>query len=59
VPARVARQRDEVSAEILFGGEGVVGAAAEGDVLEAMLATTGEGYQVMELQVGRLSAALT
>jgi hypothetical protein len=59
VPARVARQCDEVRAEILFGGEGVVGAAAEGEVVQAMLATSCEGYQVMELEVRRLSAALT
>jgi hypothetical protein len=59
VPARVARLRDEVRAEILFGGEGVVGAAAEGEIVQAMLATSCEGYQVMELEPCRFSAALT
>src|SRR5688572_4092366 len=59
VLARVACQRDEVPAEILFGGEGVVGAAAQSEVVQAMLATSCEGHQVMELEVRRLSAALT
>jgi hypothetical protein len=59
VLARVACQRDEVPAEILLGGEGVVGATAEGEVVHAMLAASGEGHQVMELEVRRLSAALT
>jgi hypothetical protein len=59
VLARVACQRDEVPAEILFGGEGIVGAAAESEVVQAMLATSCEGYQVMELEVRSLSAALT
>ena len=39
MPARVARQCDEVRAEILFGGEGIVGAATEREVVQAMLAT--------------------
>jgi hypothetical protein len=58
VPTRVTRQRDEVPAEILFGGERVVGAAAESEVVQAMLAASCEGYQVMELEVRRFSAAL-
>jgi hypothetical protein len=36
-----------VNHKILFGGEGVVGAAAERDVAEAMLAPMREGERVM------------
>jgi hypothetical protein len=43
VPARIASAGDEIRAEILFGGEGVVGAAAQGDVVEAMFAALREG----------------
>ena len=57
--ARVACQRDEIPTEILFGGEGVVGTATECEVAQAMLAASRERHQVMELEVRRLSAALT
>jgi hypothetical protein len=47
VLARIASAGDEVPAEIRFGGEGVVGAAAQSDVVEAMFATLRESYRVM------------
>ena len=47
VLSRVASTPDEVPSEILFGGEGVVGAAAERDVVQAMLAAPREGQRVM------------
>ena len=47
VLGRVASTPDEVPSEILFGGESVVGAAAERDVVQAMLAAAREGEQVM------------
>jgi hypothetical protein len=45
--ARVAGKPDEVPSKILFGSEGVVGAAAERDVFQAMLAAPREGERVM------------
>jgi hypothetical protein len=47
VLARIASAADEIPAEILFSGEGVVGAAAQADVVEAMFAALREGYRVM------------
>jgi hypothetical protein len=47
VLARIASADDEIPAENLFGGEGVVGAAAEGDVVEAMFTALREGHRVM------------
>jgi hypothetical protein len=47
VLARIASADDEIPAEILFGSEGVVGAAAQADVVEAMFAALREGYRVM------------
>jgi hypothetical protein len=47
VLGRVASTPDEVPSEILFGGEGVVGAAAERDVFQAMLAAPRERERVM------------
>jgi hypothetical protein len=47
VLARIASAGDEVPAEILFGGEGVVRTAAQGDVVEAMFAALREGHRVM------------
>jgi hypothetical protein len=38
---------DQVPSEILFGREGVVGAAAERYVVQAMLAAPREGERVM------------
>jgi hypothetical protein len=47
VQAPIASAADEVPTEILFGGEGVMGAAAQGDVVDAMFAALREGYRVM------------
>jgi hypothetical protein len=47
VLARIARPGDEIPAEILLGGEGVVGAAAKGDVAESMFAALRESHRVM------------
>jgi hypothetical protein len=41
--ARIASACDEISAEILFGGEGIVGAAAQADIVEPMFAALREG----------------
>jgi hypothetical protein len=47
VLARIAGAGDEIPAEILLSGEGVVGVAAQADVIEAMFAALREGYRVM------------
>jgi hypothetical protein len=47
VLARIASEGDEIPAEILFGREGIVGAAAQADVVESMFAALREGYRVM------------
>jgi hypothetical protein len=47
VLARIASAGGEIPAEILFGGERVVGPAAQGDVVEAMFAALREGHRVM------------
>jgi hypothetical protein len=47
VLARIASAGDEIPAEILLGGEGVVGVAAQGDVVEPMFAALREGYRMM------------
>jgi hypothetical protein len=47
VLARIASAGDEIPAEILLGGEGVVGAAAQADIVEPMFAAPREGYRVM------------
>ncbi len=47
VLGRVASTPDEVPSEILFRGEGVVNAAAERDVFQAMRAAPREGERVM------------
>jgi hypothetical protein len=59
VRSRVASLRDEVFAEVVFGSEGIVGSAAESEVLRLMLAAARERFRVMELEPRRLSAALT
>jgi hypothetical protein len=43
VLARIASAGDEIPTEILFGGEGVVAAAAQADVVEPMFAALREG----------------
>jgi hypothetical protein len=47
VLARIASAAAEIPAEILFGGESVVCAAAQRDVVEAMFAAPREGHRVM------------
>jgi hypothetical protein len=47
VLARITSAGDEIPAEVLLGGEAVVGAAAQGDVVEAMFAALREGDRVM------------
>lgn len=43
VPTRITSARDNVFPKVLFSGEGVVGAAAQGDVLQEVLAAEREG----------------
>ena len=50
---------DEVPPEVVLGGEGVVRLTAEREVLFGRLTATGEGEQVMQLEVVRLAAALS
>jgi hypothetical protein len=47
VLARITSAADEIPAEILFRCEGVVGAAAQADVVEAMFAAPRESHRVM------------
>jgi hypothetical protein len=47
VLARITSSGNEIPAEVLLGGEGVVGAAAQADVVETMFAALREGYRVM------------
>ncbi|MDQ2646624.1 MAG: hypothetical protein M3020_22630 [Myxococcota bacterium] len=57
--ARFARAGNEITSEVFFGCERVVGAAAQSDVFEAMLAAEGERFQVMQLEPRGLTTAFS
>ena len=50
---------DEISAELFFGSESIVGPAAEREVVLAVLAALGVGMDMVELEGVRFAAALS
>jgi hypothetical protein len=45
--ARIPSGLDELSAEVLLGGEGIVGVAAQREIVRSVLAAPREGSQVV------------
>jgi hypothetical protein len=54
--ARTPSELDELSSEVLLGGEGIVGLATQREILLRVLAAPCEGLQVVELEAVGLGA---
>lgn len=57
VPRRVTVLFDDAASEVYFGGQRIVGSAEQSQVGSDVLASVGEGLQMMQLQIACLAAA--
>jgi hypothetical protein len=57
VSARTLSELYELSSEVLLGGEGIVGVAAQREIVLCMLAPKREGFQMVELDAVSFGAA--
>ena len=59
MPGRTALLLDEASSKVGFGGQRIVGRAAQGQVGSDVPTSFGERLQMVELQIARLATTLT